>query len=192
MYTSSCMQTSSLMAQLGQLCSWRLQNDSSVGESKHNTAGKGGLMPAGKCIGANCSCTQSGDSVSRLLGLVSVFNSRRDTLGHRLGDWVYWETLGTVHGMRYSTDLFQMYIYIMSWDYILQNYFFLIKYFQHYQKSFDRASLVVQLWRNHLPMKETWVWSLIQEDLTTKPMHHNYWASALEPGNLNYWSPCAL
>ena len=149
-------------------------------------------MPAGKCIGANCSCTQSGDSVSRLPGLVSVFNSCRDTLGHRLGNWVYWGTLGTVHGMRYSTDFFISDVHIMSWNCILQNYFFLIKYFQHYQKSFDWASLVVQWWRNHLPMKETWVWSLIQEDLMTKPMHHNYWASALEPGNLNYWSPCAL
>ena len=24
----------------------------------------------------------------------------------------------------------------------------------------------------------------------TKPVHHNYWARALEPGNRNYWNPC--
>ena len=63
-----------------------LQKDSSVGEGKLNKAGEESLMPAGKYIGVNCSCPQSGDSVSRLPGLVSVFNSCRDTLGHRLGD----------------------------------------------------------------------------------------------------------
>ena len=39
-------------------------------------------------------------------------------------------------------------------------------------------------------MQETQVWSLIQEDDTylgwTKPMHHNYWTCALEPGSWNY------
>ena len=42
-------------------------------------------------------------------------------------------------------------------------------------------------------MKETWVWSLNQEDptcrKTPKPVCHNYRACALE---FNYWSPCAL
>ena len=42
----------------------------------------------------------------------------------------------------------------------------------------------------------TQVGSLSQEDPTylgtTKPLHHNYWACALEPGSPNYWSPCAL
>ena len=37
----------------------------------------------------------------------------------------------------------------------------------------------------HLPMQETWVWSLIWEDPTccgaTKPVHHKYWTCALEP-----------
>ena len=111
------------MAQLGELCSWRLQKDSSVGEGKLNKAGEESLMPAGKYIGVNCSCPQSGDSVSRLPGLVSVFNSCRDTLGHRLGDWVYWGTLGTVHGMRYSTDLFQMYISCLGTIYCKTIYF---------------------------------------------------------------------
>ena len=41
-------------------------------------------------------------------------------------------------------------------------------------------------------MKETWVWSQIWEDLTycgsTKPMHRNFWACALEPGSCNYWA----
>ena len=38
----------------------------------------------------------------------------------------------------------------------------------------------------------TWVQSLIQEDLTcwggAKPMHHNYWACALETRSCNYWA----
>ena len=53
-----------------------------------------------------------------------------------------------------------------------------------------RASLVVQWWRIHLPMQKTQVWSLVQEDSTclgaTKPVYHNYWACALEPGSHNY------
>jgi len=41
-------------------------------------------------------------------------------------------------------------------------------------------------------MQETWIWSLIKEDPTcciaTKPVHHNYWACALEPRSHNYWA----
>ena len=59
-----------------------------------------------------------------------------------------------------------------------------------------RASLVAQWWRTPLPMQETAVWSLIWKDSTcrgaAKPMCHHYWACALEPGRLNYWSPCTL
>ena len=47
------------------------------------------------------------------------------------------------------------------------------------------TSLVAQWLRIHLPLQETRVWSLIQEDPTchgaTKPISHNYWACALEP-----------
>ena len=43
-----------------------------------------------------------------------------------------------------------------------------------------------------LLMEETWVQSLVWEDPTsteaTKPMHHNYWAGALEPRSLNHWA----
>ena len=43
-------------------------------------------------------------------------------------------------------------------------------------------------------MQGTWVWSLVQEDLTcrgaNKPVCHNYWACALEPVSHNYWA-CA-
>ena len=56
--------------------------------------------------------------------------------------------------------------------------------------------------RVRLPMSGTWVQSLVQEDSTrpgaAKPVHHNCWAYALEPGTHsepachNYWSPCAL
>ena len=58
-----------------------------------------------------------------------------------------------------------------------------------------RTSLVVKWLRIRLPRQGTWVWSLVQEDLTcrraTKPVHHNYWACALEPESHNYWGPCA-
>ena len=53
------------------------------------------------------------------------------------------------------------------------------------------ASLVTQ-WRIHLPVEETWVLFLIWEDATccgtAEPMHHNYWACALEPRSCNYWA----
>ena len=54
------------------------------------------------------------------------------------------------------------------------------------------ASLVVQWLRIRLPMQETWVRALVQEDPTcrgaTKPVRHNYWACALEPVSHNYWT----
>ena len=57
------------------------------------------------------------------------------------------------------------------------------------------TSLVAQWLRIRLPMQGTQVRSLVQEDPTchgaTKPMHHNYWACALEPASHNYWSPHA-
>ena len=44
-------------------------------------------------------------------------------------------------------------------------------------------------------MQGTWVPALVQEDptccRTTEPVHHNYWACALEPASHNYGSPCA-
>ena len=58
------------------------------------------------------------------------------------------------------------------------------------------ASLVAQWWSIHLPMQESQVRSLIWDDLTccgvTKPMHHTYWACALQPRSHNCWSPWAL
>ena len=41
-------------------------------------------------------------------------------------------------------------------------------------------------------MQGTRVWALVREEPTchraTKPMHHNYWACALEPASHNYWA----
>ena len=41
-------------------------------------------------------------------------------------------------------------------------------------------------------MQGTWVQTLVREDparrRATKPMHHNYWACALEPAYHNYWA----
>ena len=56
-----------------------------------------------------------------------------------------------------------------------------------------RTSVVVQRLRIWLPMQGTWVQALVREDPTcrraTKPVHHNYWACALEPTSHNYWAP---
>ena len=52
--------------------------------------------------------------------------------------------------------------------------------------------LVVHYLTVYLPMQWTWVWSLVWEDPTccgaTKPVHHSYWACALEPRRCNYWA----
>ena len=54
------------------------------------------------------------------------------------------------------------------------------------------ASLVAQWLRTRLPMQGTRVRALVREDSTchgaTKPVHHNYWACALEPASHNYWA----
>ena len=54
------------------------------------------------------------------------------------------------------------------------------------------TSLVVQWLRVHLPMQGTQVPTLVWEDPTcreaTKPVHHNYWACALEPVSHNCWA----
>ena len=59
-----------------------------------------------------------------------------------------------------------------------------------------RTSLVAQ-WRGVcLPMQRTWVRSVVWEASTchgaVKSKCHNSWASVLEPGNHNYWSPRTL
>ena len=58
------------------------------------------------------------------------------------------------------------------------------------------VSLVAQWLRIHLPMQGTRVRALVQEDPTcrgaTKPVHHNYWACALEPVSHNYWARVSL
>ena len=55
-----------------------------------------------------------------------------------------------------------------------------------------QASLVAQWLRIRLPMQGTRVRALVREDPTcrgaTKPVHHNYWACALEAVSHNYWS----
>ena len=54
------------------------------------------------------------------------------------------------------------------------------------------ASLVAQWLRIRLPRQGTRVRSLVREDPTcrgaAKPVHHNYWACALEPVSHNYWA----
>ena len=54
------------------------------------------------------------------------------------------------------------------------------------------TSLVMQWLKIHLPTQGTWVRALVQDDPTchgaTKPVHHKYWACALEPMSHNYWA----
>ena len=49
---------------------------------------------------------------------------------------------------------------------------------------------MAQWMRGCLPMQETWVQSLVQEDSkdVTKPMYHNCWGHALEPKGQNFWA----
>ena len=55
-----------------------------------------------------------------------------------------------------------------------------------------RTSLVAQSLRVRLPIQGTRVRALVRENSTcrgaTKPVHHNYWACALEPASHNYWA----
>ena len=61
-----------------------------------------------------------------------------------------------------------------------------------FKKIPPQASLVAPWLRICLPVQGTWVRSLVWEDPTccraTKPVHHNYWACALEPTSHNYWA----
>ena len=64
-----------------------------------------------------------------------------------------------------------------------------------YENHSSRTSLVVQWIRIHLPMQETQVQSLVQEDSTcrraTGTVCHHYWSpSALEPTRHNCWATC--
>ena len=56
----------------------------------------------------------------------------------------------------------------------------------------NRASFMSQWYLIHLPVQETQVRSLVQEDPTcvgtTKPMRRNRWPCALEPGSQNCWA----
>ena len=65
---------------------------------------------------------------------------------------------------------------------------------QWHQKILTWTSLVAQWLGVCLPMQGTWVRSLVQEDPTcrgaTEPVHHNYWACALEPVLHNKRSHC--
>ena len=59
----------------------------------------------------------------------------------------------------------------------------------HIKYKYRGTSQMVQWVRIHLTKQGTWVWFLVREDPTcfraTKPVLHNYWACALEPGKHN-------
>ena len=73
----------------------------------------------------------------------------------------------------------------------LEKHFFLSISANH-KYNIRGTSLVAQWLRICLPMQGTRVQALVREDPTccreTKPMHHNYWACALEPTSHNYWT----
>ena len=76
--------------------------------------------------------------------------------------------------------------YTSRWDWILKDNS------RKLERIWHGASLVALWLRICLLMQGTRVQSLVQEDPTccgpTKPMHHNYWACALEPVSHNYWA----
>ena len=57
-----------------------------------------------------------------------------------------------------------------------------------------RDFLAVQWLRIHLPVKGTWVWSLVWKIpyVTGLPVGHDSWACVVDPVSYNYWSPWAL
>ena len=59
--------------------------------------------------------------------------------------------------------------------------------------KYNRTPLVVQWLKIGLPMQESWVQSLVQEDPTcptaAKPVYPDYWTYGPEPGSHNYRSP---
>lgn len=61
-----------------------------------------------------------------------------------------------------------------------------------FQITHQEVSLVAQWSRVHLPMQETWVQSLIQEDPTchgaTELVCHSCWTCAPKPANHNHWA----
>ena len=61
-----------------------------------------------------------------------------------------------------------------------------------FQITHQEVSLAAQWSRVRLPMQETWVRSLIQEDPTchgaTELVCHNCWTCAPKPGNHNHWA----
>ena len=74
----------------------------------------------------------------------------------------------------------------------LENWFFFQLDVRVFKKPIIWASLVAQWLRIRLPMQGARVRSLVREDPTcrgtTKPVHHSYWAWALEPMNHSYWA----
>ena len=71
-----------------------------------------------------------------------------------------------------------------------------VEFGNHFLKSFLGISLVVQWLRIHLPRQGAMVQSRIWEDPTchmpTKPMHHNYWAGAVQLLKPKRSRACAL
>ena len=56
-------------------------------------------------------------------------------------------------------------------------------------KRINRVSVVVQWWRICLPVQETRGQSLLRDPYyrATKPVCHDHWACALQPGSCNCW-----
>ena len=80
----------------------------------------------------------------------------------------------------------------IAWNFINEIYFVFVDWETQYCSQTFPRDFPVQWLRICLPMQGTRVWALVWGDPTccgaTKPVHHNYWACALEPASHNYWA----
>ena len=91
--------------------------------------------------------------------------------------------------------MFNYFIFISKWYRVFSRVFLCQAYIDGCARTF-KVNPGLPLWLSGkkvcLPMQETWVRSLVQEDLTccraTKPVDHNYWACAPGPGSHSHWS----
>ena len=115
--------------------------------------------------------------------------------------WVYWYSIYTNQNI-YEQEFYSLMYAIISEYLIVWNR--LLEILEMYKKGRWHSDKEFPCWASPgaqwewicLPMQDTRVWSLVQEDATccgaAGPGGHSYWACALGPRSCNYRSPCAL
>ena len=124
----------------------------------------------------------------------------RSWAGHQnhISSRTNWWTSCAVMGHPFCKWDMDLPLWIVTWNILInftkqlkQSTLLRLKCFSDLSLEECWASLVRQWLRICLPMQGTRVRALVQEDPTcrgaTKPVHHNYWACALEPVSHNYW-----